>query len=305
MKLLMRRVLFPHDAVVLAYILGLSVLVAVRASRIEPWWMFLAYHGLAVLLIVLVGWGHRSYSARGWRFLKYWVPVVLVAGAFREIHYLAPFVHSYHDGANDWLLRRVDLAVFGDVGGFLRRLEWGPATDVLMVCYWSYLAMPIVLGIVLYTRGEFDRMRECLTVLMLGWFLSFAGYWIVPARGPHFFEGHVPAGWLIGDWLHRQILHVEWDMPDAFPSGHVLTTTLVLMLARRHHPALFRVFLPPGVGVILATVYMRYHYLADVVASFLLVAPVWYGGLALFRRWEQAAASPETVKQGEAQNPVT
>jgi membrane-associated phospholipid phosphatase len=47
---------------------------------------------------------------------------------------------------------------------------------------------------------------------------------------------------------------------------------------------------PPGVGLILATVALRYHYMVDVLASFALAPPAVWVGMRLHRlteRWKE------------------
>ncbi len=49
------------------------------------------------------------------------------------------------------------------------------------------------------------------------------------------------------------------------PSGHTQMVLMVLFLARRYEKVLFYVFLPIICGLILSTVYLRYHYVIDLI----------------------------------------
>ncbi len=54
---------------------------------------------------------------------------------------------------------------------------------------------------------------------------------------------------------------------DAFPSLHTAITLLVLLLAFKHIRWLFWVLLPFGLGLFVSTVYLRHHYVIDLIAG--------------------------------------
>jgi membrane-associated phospholipid phosphatase len=129
-----------------------------------------------------------------------------------------------------------------------------------------------------------------VTVLLTGLFLSYLGYFVVPAVGPHHFLVPRPAildGWILGGRFHAALMAAEWEMPDAFPSGHALMSMIVIVLAWRHHRRVFRWIVLPASGCILATVALRYHYVVDVVASAAVMPLALWAGRALARRREQ------------------
>jgi membrane-associated phospholipid phosphatase len=55
-----------------------------------------------------------------------------------------------------------------------------------------------------------------------------------------------------------------------FPSGHTMIAAAVLIVAFRRARRLFWFLLPVGIGLIVSTVYCRYHYLVDVLAGLAL-----------------------------------
>jgi len=71
------------------------------------------------------------------------------------------------------------------------------------------------------------------------------------------------------------------------PSGHTQIVLMVLFLARRHEKTIFYLFLPVVCCLILSTVYLRYHYVIDLIAGAalaigcILIAP-W-----LYRWWKR------------------
>jgi membrane-associated phospholipid phosphatase len=59
---------------------------------------------------------------------------------------------------------------------------------------------------------------------------------------------------------------------DVFPSLHCAASAFVLAFDRRQSRGRFWVFLVPVVGLWFSTLYLRFHYLVDLVAGFALAA---------------------------------
>ncbi len=287
----MKRIFNAPELVTLVYIGAMSGIVVLGRARHV--WIYLGYHALAVTLVAILSYADRRHGGPFWRWVRHWMPLFLVLAAFREIHYVVPEVHAFDDQASDLALMEIDRRLFGDLAGTLRSMWWPPLVEFLYVCYWMYFPLPIALGIALYARGRLSAYRNAATVLLMGFFASYLLYVAVPAVGPHHFETRPEAlsGLWMGRHLHRMLLAVEWRMPDAFPSLHVAAAMMVLTLAWKLERRLFWIFLVPALGLIAATVILRYHYVIDVVAGLAIVPPVVVGGNALYDRWEKDASS--------------
>ena len=70
--------------------------------------------------------------------------------------------------------------------------------------------------------------------------------------------------------ISQTINRLENTKLDAFPSGHTMITTAVLIVAWRRFRKLFWFLLPVAILLILSTMYCRYHYLVDVLAGIVL-----------------------------------
>jgi membrane-associated phospholipid phosphatase len=274
------KTLRGYDVAALAYVALLTVIVL--AFRPVGTAVYLLGHAAAAGLIVAVAAAHARWGGRAWTIARIWYIVPFVLCAFRELHYLVPQVHNFDDHRYDRILAGIDRRWLGDVDGFFLGLLTPGAADVLHLCYWSYYVSLAILGAALHRRGDWAKLDEYASVVLVSLLLSYLGYLVVPAVGPHHFYPTRPElldGWLVGGWLHRTISALELRMPDAFPSGHTLMSLVLLFLARRHASArAFWAVLPLAAGCILATMALRYHYVVDVVASFALFpGAVWLG----------------------------
>jgi len=174
----------------------------------------------------------------------------------------------------------------------LERFATPLLSDVLTVFYSLYYFHPIVLGtlVLLDDRARppasRDFSRYAFTMVFV-FFVSYVGYFLVPAVGPRFTVTHagpLPRG-TVSQTIDRTLDWLESNKRDCFPSGHTMVVVAVLLEAARRSKKTFWIFLPFAVGLVMATVYCRYHYVADVLAGFTLAFVAVPLGNALYRRF--------------------
>lgn len=286
----MRRLAAP-DWVTLGYLSAVTLIILAR--RPEGWGIYLAYHGLVLILVGLLVLAHTRYGGRFWGFLRHWYVLVLTLAAFREMHYLIPQVHPFDDRCYDRILASFDRKFLGDVDGFCLEVaaRMPLLIDLLHACYLFYFASILIPAVVLYARGRLDPAREYASVILTGLYLSYLGYFAVPAVGPHRISPTPPSldGWILGPHARPMLISIEWEMPDAFPSGHTLVSLLVLIMSWRLHRRCFWILLVPASGCIAATVLLRYHYVADLAGSLALLPVAIWAGRAIHRHCNPVA----------------
>ena len=81
-------------------------------------------------------------------------------------------------------------------------------------------------------------------------------------------------------------------MHDCMPSGHTAVTLITLLFAWRAHRPTFWLILPFASGLILSTVYLRYHYVIDVAAAVPFTVLCLLIGAAVVRAWDRFTGSP-------------
>ena len=139
--------------------------------------------------------------------------------------------------------------------------------------------------------------------MILGFFLSYFGYMLFPAVGPRFtlhdfdmMNKELPGAWL-AIWI-RDFLNTGESIPrnavnaiavaqrDVFPSGHTQMTLVTIILAFRYKVKCRHIIALTGVLLIISTVYLRYHYVVDIIGGIIFVWPTLWLAPKLFRRWE-------------------
>jgi membrane-associated phospholipid phosphatase len=261
--------LSPADTVFIAYLIILSALVLLAVERVEIWLQLLVIHTAAIAFIVaLAKIIAPPFGALG-AFVRGWYPVAFIPATFKELSYLIPRLHPRDF---DWQLAAIDHRMFGvHPTVWMERLLFPPLTEVLQIIYASYYFLPIILGAVLWRKGWMEKFHFWVFVLMFGFYLSYLGYIAVPAIGPRFILAAEQTQPLAGVWFFETIRatldKAEGITRDCFPSGHTELTILVLYYAYRFHRPTFYWMLGPVLALIFSTVYLRYHYVIDVIAG--------------------------------------
>jgi membrane-associated phospholipid phosphatase len=119
-----------------------------------------------------------------------------------------------------------------------------------------------------------------------GFFLSYLGYFFLPAIGPRFtlhefssLDTELP-GLLLTPYL-RWFVNAGGSVPigvpdevaiagaqrDVFPSGHTMMTLVLIYLSAKLEGRARHFIYVIGTLLIMATVYQRYHYVVDLIAG--------------------------------------
>jgi membrane-associated phospholipid phosphatase len=234
---------------------------------------------LKLLLVALAPIGIAALRARSPRpgsFPDIVCDFYVVAAIVVTFDSLGPLITAIHPRDYDASLIAFDRWLFGtDPTVALEPFATPFLSDVLIVCYALYYFHPIVLGAFIYrdqvkgVRREYARYAFTIVAV---YYVSYVGYFAVPAIGPRFTVTHrapLPRG-AVGTAIDSTLDHLEKNKRDCFPSGHTMVVTAVLMEGWRRSRRTFLGFLPFALGLVAATVYGRYHYVADVLAGLLL-----------------------------------
>ena len=259
------------DKVFAGYLLFETGLILLFACRREPSWpAYALLHAAMIAAILIVARAAARRPSRILVLLHDFYPVLYVPLVFRQMRALVPAVNPRFF---DDLLLSWDKALFGGyAGGFLDFLAAPAVTEILRACWLSYFILPFLTALPLYRRENRGAFHETVLVLVVGWLVSYLGYYAVPALGPGYFPDKIPvpanvAAGGVTRSIAEGLFLLEGRMPDIFPSGHVIIAILALRQAARHRLRGWPLLVPLVAGLIAGTVYLRYHYGVDVIAG--------------------------------------
>ncbi len=213
-----------------------------------------------------------------------WAPVMILIWAFQSLEtYTAVVRKSSVEGA----LYRLDMDWLGvEPTVWVGHLFHPLLTDWMALTYSLYLVAPLALAGILAWHGRREDFREMSSALILQLGVGFFVCLCLPAGPPRFFAPLQSA--FTPPRLHSflgiyEIQQRLFDLADpvrarsSFPSLHCSLAVFTFGYARRfgnlafpRRPRLFfTIFAPIAVSQCLATVYLRHHWVPDIVMGLL------------------------------------
>lgn len=187
----------------------------------------------------------------------------------------------------DPTLIAIDRWLFGiDPSLVLARASSPWLTELLQLAYTSFYALMVTVGAELYLKRDVPRFHFYAFSCALGFFISFLGYVAVPAVGPRFtlfdvatverqlpglfltpgLRAFVDGGGLVPPGLSKAAA-MALAPRDVFPSGHTMMTLVAIYWSWRFGLRVRWVVGVVGALLVFATVYLRYHYVIDVLGG--------------------------------------
>lgn len=279
------KYLHSTDLLFIGFNLILSTINLVFAERIPYWWVIIISNFAGSAFICLMAYTRHTTGWRLLRLLHDWYVPIATFFTFKALYFMIKPIHSGRD--YDEVLIAIDRWLFGvDPTEWIMRFAHPVLTEILQLAYTLFYFLFLILGYEFYRRRSLDLFHYFMFTCVYGFFLSYLGYFLLPAVGPRFtlhdfatLDKELP-GIFLTEYL-RWFVNAGGSIPtgvpndiaislaqrDVFPSGHTMMT-LVLMYLSGKYKARTRWFMyVTGTLLIIATVYQRYHYVVDLLAG--------------------------------------
>ncbi len=263
------------DRVLLGYILILNAALLIwRPAGL--WIPLFALHFAVVAAIVGLTAAAQGKESGAIHFCYRWYPQLCFLLFFEEVGILAHFIQPL------WLDRFLiafDCRLFGTHPTvWLQRYSRPWLTEIMQAFYFSYYLMLPSVGGFLYLRKRWREFEKAMCATALGYSLCYVIFYLFPVEGPYHTLVALHQTSLDGGFFAALMDLVERYgrvQGGAFPSAHVVGTLVPWLAARQHARKLAWGMTPFVVGVLLSTVYGRYHYVADVLAGLAVGVTAW------------------------------
>lgn len=262
---------------------------------------------IITLLIVALAIGDRLHGGKIFQIARRYYPVPTIYLMYEQVHSYVPVVHP---GLYDHILIGWDRAIFGvNPTQWLYQFAHPALTEYLQFTYALFYFLPVLHGIELTLKNDHERLGRFVYIMTFGFLVSYLLYFVMPAIGPRFTlhdfrstDLELPGIWLTS--TIRELINAGGSAPhsalnpaavvnrDCMPSGHTMMTLLNIILAWRYRSKLRWLFYIIGSSLIFSTVYLRYHYVVDVLAGALCTVIVLYIAPRL-RLWVRSRYFPQ------------
>jgi membrane-associated phospholipid phosphatase len=222
-----------------------------------------------------------------WTFLRDSLPFAFCLAIYTNLHDTIHFAnpHDIHD-----TLIAIDAWMFGVQPSVWAEQFIHPAlTELFSFCYMIFFLFAPLVALTLYLQGKKVEFRNTLVSVILCFYAGYVLYVIFPAVPPRITLKDLYTltfkGTPIADAALVLVGALPSDSRAAFPSLHSAVTLLSLMFAFRYVKWLFWIMLPFCTGLILSTVYLRHHYVIDILAGFALGITAYFIGPRIDAWW--------------------
>ena len=283
--------LHPTDRLLISFWCLLSLVSLILHARIPDWRMIVLGSLAAAIVACALAYAARAADSRVLRWVHDWGAFPMVVFTYKQIYFMIRPIHQGRD--YDQLLIAVDRALFG-----VNPTEWlagfsNPClTEALQIAYSLFYVFFVAVGLELYLRKDLLQFRRFRFTVVYGFFISYIGYFFLPAVGPRFIlhdfsriDIELPGllltpflRWFVNIWESipsgvSNVAALACAQRDVFPSGHTMMALIAMVLAYKFRLKVRHYVFGMGVLLVFATVYLRYHYVIDVVAGAFLVLP--------------------------------
>ncbi|HEV2315411.1 MAG TPA: phosphatase PAP2 family protein [Candidatus Acidoferrales bacterium] len=291
-----RQACGAFEWVSLGYLAWITIIIAVFHKNIAHPGAFLCGHcAIGVAIIALAVISKRSQHARALGFARHWYPLPLYIFLFEElnalVHAIFPFWLDRYFIAFDHALTGVNPSVW------LTQFASPALNDFMQFSYVTYFLYLVILPALLYAAKERRTFWEVMVSTAIAHYTVYFISVLIPVESPHFSLASIETVRLSGGFCTHLINWLEsyaLVRGAAFPSAHVAGSTVAILASWRYRRWLFWICLPFFLCMCVATVYGRYHYVADVLAG--LATGVWgfHAGQWLMERREALPVERET-----------
>ena len=264
-------------------------MITVHNRKIDSWLLLILINLIIIFLIYYSilryetsSSGDTSVRIKIFKLIRFWYGVVLILTCFKEVHIIiqaigSPDIDSY--------LIKMDYLLFGvNPTQWAYRFQNPFLTEFLQVIYLLYYFLILIYGLELYLWKRLEELRFTLLLIFLSFFICYVFYIIFPAIGPRFYlhdfhsiKTELP-GIILTDYIRAFIdfgesISYNVSNPhllaqrDAMPSAHIAVAIILAYLSKKFRSKSFRFYFPYCILMTIATIYLRYHYVVDLIAG--------------------------------------
>jgi membrane-associated phospholipid phosphatase len=241
--------------------------------------LYRVFFSVALFIIVYI---EEKSDNKFMGFIRYVFPFALITYWYPETYNL-----GYNTGYDlpesiiapnlDGFFDRLDRLIFGcsPAMEFSKAFPQPFVSEIMYFGYFAYYLIFLFLFVYCYLEKT-DLAEKAMFYCLCSFFVFYIIFTLVPVAGPQFYysepDNQVPEGYIFS-LLMRSIQDMGEKPIGAFPSSHVGLTIIAMILLYENARKYFYVILPVAIILVASTVYIKAHYLIDVVAAF-IIAPL-------------------------------
>lgn len=261
----------------------------------KPYELLLNRLGFITAIAILAFWSTR-YKSRILEFIRIVFPLALIMYWYPETYYfnrgiLIPNLDPFFD--------ELDRKLFNSTPAmdFSAHMPYAWFSEIMYFAYFSFFIMYVYIGCLFFFKYR-HKMYPALFAILASYFMFYIIFTFIPVEGPQFYwaypDNQVPDGYFFSR-LMRFTQSMGEKPTGAFPSSHVGMTLIYMWTFYKNDRKSFWVILPVAILLIMSTVYIKAHYLVDVIGGFLFAPVIYWLSQRIYRAMKQRFPELDTV----------
>jgi membrane-associated phospholipid phosphatase len=171
---------------------------------------------------------------------------------------------------------------------FSKAFPQAMVAEIMYLGYFSYYVIFTFTFLYFFFTGH-SQSERAMFYCLCSFFIFYLIFIFVPVSGPQFYypfpHNQVPEGYFFGALM--RFIQASGEQPTgAFPSSHVGLTMIAMYLLFRNAGKCFFIILPFAIILVASTVYIKAHYLIDVIAAFILTPVIFMLSKKIYKLME-------------------
>ena len=259
-------------------------IISIFYSTADNYWMAHVFPRFLLLIYLLGRIPLKSrISSRAFLFADMFIPLALIGLFYSETQFLNTFLLSFQDP----ILAEIEFKIFGFQPSVVFSERFGSFMMVELM-YFAYLFYYfLIFGFSIYIFFKnIDEFKKTVFIIITSFAIFYLFFIIYPAAGPQYYFDEELTKLPQGGIFQKLIFFIQGmgEGPTAaFPSSHVGITLIILFLAYKYAPQFFYFALPVSILLCFSTVYIKAHYVIDVIAAFITAPIILKGSFLLWQ----------------------
>jgi membrane-associated phospholipid phosphatase len=267
--------LFPVEKLSIIYAVLTAIFIIIFGAKENHASLMILYRILFIALIFSLRFLYKHKTTNAVWFVRNALPLAFIAYWYPETY----FMNENIFGNLDKCFINADQYLFGCQPS-LEFSKYYPQTWINELMNFGYISYYfIIMAAVFIALAKSKKcMEHTVFIILCSFFIYYITFIILPVMGPQFYF-EAPENIISNEGFFRNTLvelQAIGEKPTgAFPSSHVGICLVCMYFIFKYSRKIFYILLPVAFILICSTVYLKAHYLIDVIGGF-TTAPVYF-----------------------------
>jgi len=279
--------LFPVEWIMISYLLLTGIFIIIFSGRLEHVFSHLILRvAILVIISIFAKTNAKWNKSRAFIICRFYFPLVLLGYLYKETDYMNNLIFVTD---LDPLFANIEEFIFGLQPSveFSRVMPTEIFAELMYFGYFAYYLMVLLIPAYIYFKTGRQESEQLIFIMINSFLIYYLAFIFLPVSGPQFYfedtSNHLPGGFVFGSAI-RFIQEVGEAQTAAFPSSHASIYLMLTYIIYKFARKLLIIAIPIGFLLLLSTVYIRAHYIVDVLFAMLYTPSLFIFSDKLFTR---------------------